>query len=91
MFVFEKPILHCLISKECNLKGQSTPKTSAAYVKVLHEYTLEWACIRSPQVSFVTEKFDFVLLIFAHIIAAMFVELGGGKIACIFERFDVIV
>ena len=34
--------------------------------------------IRSPQVSFVAEIFDFVLLIFAHIVAAIFVELGGG-------------
>ena len=29
-----------------NLKGQSTPKTSAAYVKVLHEHTLEWPFVR---------------------------------------------
>ena len=47
--------------------------------------------IHLPQLSFVTEILDFVSLIFAHIIAAIFVELGGGGVACIFERFDVIV
>ena len=41
--------------------------------------------IHSPRLSFVTEILDFVSLIFVHIIAAIFVELGGG-IACIFER-----
>ena len=34
--------------------------------------------IHSPQLSFVTEILDFVSLIFAHIIAAIFVELEGG-------------
>ena len=35
--------------------------------------------IHSPQLSFVTKILDFVSLIFAHIIiAAIFVELGGG-------------
>ena len=34
--------------------------------------------IHSPQLSFVTEILDFVSLIFAHIIATIFVELGRG-------------
>ena len=34
--------------------------------------------IHSPQLSFVTEILDFVSLNFVHIIAAIFVELGGG-------------
>ena len=70
------------------LKGTVHPQHKCPLCKSPSLAYLRMA-IHSPQLSFVTEILDFVSLNFAHIIAAIFVELGG--IACTFERFDVIV
>ena len=77
------------VNSNSQVKGTVHPQHKCPLCKSPSLAYLRMA-IHSPQLSFVTEILDFVSLNFAHIIAAIFVELGGG-IACTFERFDVIV
>ena len=61
----------------CSVKGTVHPQNKCSLCKSPSLVYLRMA-IHSPQLSFVTGILDFVSLIFAHIIAAIFVELGGG-------------